>query len=350
MPPRSFLTRLQLACLALAVAGTLSTAVVLNQARPLSPTLAVIDRAALLSEHDRTTIARYHDRLLADHDIDYRVVTARLDGVIEAAGHAAFAELGVGDRSRSGRGLLLLIDPGSDRVRLEVAAALEGVFTDAFVAYLEQRQMVPFFRDNRVADGVLATTELLFARARDAAAGHEFEPIAAAGFSLGGGASAAARIGAGADRSFAEDRAQVAAQATPEATVAAYLTAMAARNGRADLAVYSEETRRMLGSWTMTPAQMDSVVRTYRGCPDGEVRYGHRGDLAVIRYPPAARRCAPWFLTRERGHWCLDLTAAQRLVRFNHRNHWRMPDPAGHPYAFAFADWRFDGQGFPIEP
>jgi precorrin-6B methylase 2 len=334
------LTRLQLACLALAGAGTLSATVLLNQALPLSPTpSSVIDRAALLSDHDR---------LLADHDIDYRVVTTRLDGAIESAGHESFAEIEAGARSRSGRGLLLLIDPESDRVRLEVAAALEGVFTDAFVAYLEQRQMVPFFRENRVADGVMATTELIFARAQNAAAGHEFEPMAAASFSLGGGATSAARIGAGADRGRAQDGAQVVAQATPEATVAAYLAAMAARNGRTDLAVYNEATRRMLDSWTMTPAQMDGVARAYRNCPDGEVRYHDRGDLAVVRYPPAARQCAPWFLTRKRGRWSLDLTVAQRVVRFNHRNHWRMPDPAGHPYAFAFADWRFDGRGFPI--
>jgi uncharacterized protein len=341
------LTRLQLGCLALAIAGTLPLTATLRHALAPAPALSVVDSAALLSESERRSIASYHDRLLADHDIDYRVVTARTGGDADRAGHEAFAALGVGERGGSGRGLLLLIDPSADRVRLEVGAGLEGVFTDAFVAYLEQRQMVPFFRDDRVADGILATTELIVARAQKVAAGEAFDPTAAAGFSLGG-ASTAARIGAGRDRTWARDHSQVAPAATPEATVAAYLAAMAARNGRPDLAVYSEDSREMLGSWTMTPAQMDSVVRTYRACRDGEVRYSGSGDLAVIRYAPAARRCSPWFLRRERGGWTLDLVATQRVIRFNHRNQWRMPDPDGHPYAFAFAEWRFDRQGFPV--
>jgi uncharacterized protein len=341
------LTRLQLGCLAAVVGAALPLAVTLRHALAPAPVPSVLDGAALLSERERRAIASYHDRLLADHDIDYRVVTARVDGDVDRAGHEAFAALGVGERS--GRGLLLLIDPGADRVRLEVAAGLEGVFPDAFVAYLEQRQMVPFFRAARVADGIVAMTELIVARAQEAAAGAAFDPAVAASFSLGGGASTAARIGAGPDRTWAQDRSQVAPGATPEATVSAYLAAMAARNGRPDLAVYSRESRQMLASWTMTPAQMDSMVRTYRGCPGGDVRYSDSGDLAVIRYTPAARQCAPWFLRREGGRWTLDLAAAGRIIRFNHRNQWRMPDPDGHPYAFAFADWRFDHHGFPIE-
>jgi uncharacterized protein len=343
------LTRLQLACLALIIAVALPLTATLRHALAPQPAVSVVDGAALLSERERRSIASYHDRLLADHDIDYRVVTAQTGGDVDQAGHEAFAALGVGERSGSGRGLLLLIDPNADRVRLEVAAGLEGVFTDAFVAYLEQRQMVPFFRDDRVADGILATTELIVARAQEAAAGEAFDPTTAASFSLGGGASTAARIGAGLDRNWARDRSQVAPEATPEATVAAYLAAMAARNGRPDLAVYSEDSRQMLGSWTMTPAQMDQVVRTYRACRHGEVRYSGSGDLAVIRYAPAARQCSPWFLRREGGRWTLDLTATQRVIRFNHRNQWRMPDPGGHAYAFAFADWRFDRHGFPID-
>jgi uncharacterized protein len=254
---------------ALVLSGALLLAVALRYALAPAPVPSVIDGAALLSEGERSSIAHYHDRLLADHDIDYRVVTARTGGDVDRAGHQAFAELGVGERSGNGRGLLLFIDPAADRVRLEVAAGLEGVFTDAFVAYLEQRQMVPFFRTGRVADGILATTELIVARAQQAAAGQAFDPATVASYSLGGGASTAARIGVGPERSRAQDHGQVAARATPEATVSAYLAAMAGRNGRPDLAIYSRESRRVLGAWTMTPAQMDSVVRTYRGCPGG---------------------------------------------------------------------------------
>jgi uncharacterized membrane protein YgcG len=62
------------------------------------------------------------------------------------------------------RGLLLVID--ADQVRLEVGYTLEGVLPDAFAAYVEHRQMVPFFERGRVADGILSTTELIVTRAQ----------------------------------------------------------------------------------------------------------------------------------------------------------------------------------------
>lgn len=334
--------------LAGAAAGVLVVAAGTHLLRSPEARPSIVDRAGLLTGDQRAVVARYHRRLLEDHDIDYRVLTAAT-GDVNTFSHSAFTELGVGRASTRGRGLLLVIDPLADQVRLAVSAALEGVFTDAFVAYLEHRQMVPFFEGGRVAEGILATTELIFARAQEAEAGRAFDPTTVESFSLGGGATVPARLGAGPREATAGRHANVAAQSTPEATVETYVAAMATRNPRPDLAVYSEASREMLAAWTMTAAQMDRVVRTYRGCGDGEVRYGDRGDLAVIRYAAAKRHCSPWFLRREGGRWTLDFIAAQQIVRFNHRNQWRMPDPDGHAYAFAFSDWRFDRHGFPIE-
>jgi uncharacterized membrane protein YgcG len=80
----------------------------------------VVDRASLMTPAERDFIARYHRRLLADHDIDYRVLTASDLGDINAFSHQAFASLQAGRNSATGRGLLLVIDPSEDRVRLEV--------------------------------------------------------------------------------------------------------------------------------------------------------------------------------------------------------------------------------------
>jgi uncharacterized protein len=282
----------------------------------------VIDRANLLDGPGRERLTAYHGRLLDEHDIDYRVLTVRAMPQIERLAHEQFAELGVGRASRSGRGLLLVIDPESDRVRLEVSAALEGVYTDGFIAYLEHRQLVPFFR-------------------------HAFDPTRARAWSSGGGATTAARIGAGPDRAWIEGRADAAPESSPEATVAAYLAAMQRRNGRPDLSLFSQDSRAMLGSWTITPAQMDTVTRTYAKCRRGETRLDPSGDRAVLRYPIEQRQCAPWFLVREGGDWRLDLAASQTALRFNHRNEWRLAGAAD-GYRFGFNDWRFDHNGFPI--
>ncbi|HUF45644.1 MAG TPA: TPM domain-containing protein [Aestuariivirgaceae bacterium] len=118
----------------------------------------VDDQAGLLSGQQRDRIALHHGYLLTDFDIDYRLITVSDAGDIVEFGAERYKDLDVGNLSGSGRGLLLVIDPVRDRVRLEVGHALEGVYTDAFVAYIEQRQMVPFFQAERIADGILATT------------------------------------------------------------------------------------------------------------------------------------------------------------------------------------------------
>jgi uncharacterized protein len=305
------------------------------------------DGAGLLSPAQAEGLRRHHALLLAEHDIDYHVVTRREGGAVDRDAHALFAERAVGAASRSGRGLLLLLDAASDRVRIEVSAALEGVYPDALIAYLEHRQMVPFFRERRIADGILATTELIVARAQEADAGKAFDPARLAAFSAGGGAATYARIGLPAPPRDDAARPDLVAGATPEATLAAYLRAMRERAASRRLELYSAATRDMLQRWTMTPAQMDSVAGTYGRCTPEAPRLDAAATRAVIRYPPAARRCAPWFLVREDGAWRLDLATMQSAIRFNHRNEWRFAERDRHPFAFAFADWRFDQHGFP---
>lgn len=334
--------RVPILCAAVAALALVS-AVVLRAEHTRTHRSLVWDEAALLGSQEHERIAAYHRRLREGFDIDYRVLTHRNSGDVDGFSHVAFEERRVGSLSDTGRGLLLLIDPDADQVRLEVAAALEGVFTDAFVAYLEHRQMVPFFASGRIAEGVLATTELIVARAQEAVRGRAFDPVAAESFSLGGGARAAARIGQGAGE--APTGATVAGQRSPALTVAAYLATMRARNGRWDLDLYTPETRELLRDWTMTPAQMDQVVRVYERCPSAEVR--RQGARAVVRYPAEARRCAPWFLEREDGRWRLDFAGTQRRIRFNHENFWRFEPAPPDADRFAFEDWRFDQHGFP---
>ena len=68
----------------------------------------------------------------------------------------------------------------------------------------------------------------------------------------------------------------------------------------------------------------------------------------MIRYPIPQRACAPFFFERIAGAWALDLTMMQRAVRFGRSNAWRFDPGAEHSYAFAFEDWRFDRNGFPM--
>jgi uncharacterized protein len=310
----------------------------------------VRDEAGLLNEAQKAFIGRYHQVLLTDFDIDLRVLTEAGEQDIAQSAVKAFERSGVGALSETGRGLLLLIMPDSDKVRLEVSEALEPVFTDTFAAYVQQRQMVPFFQSDRVAEGILATTELLYSRALEAQAGESFDPRKLDAASSGAGAQTAARIGEGYDADpFRQQTGQVSADGAPLATVQAYLDAMANRDARTDLPIYSEATRRMLADWTVTPAQMDNITRVYKACSAPELRRTPGSVHAVLRYPVGERRCAPWFLVLEGDEWRLDLTMMQKAIGFNHRNEWHFVAGITHDYSDTFADLVFDDHGFPHE-
>jgi len=305
----------------------------------------VDDEAGLLSGEQRDRIALHHAFLLSDHDIDYRLITVRDAGDIVGFGAERFQALDVGSLSGSGRGLLLVIDPEQDRVRLEVGHALEGVYTDGFVAYIENRQMVPFFQAERIADGVLATTELIVAQAQEATARSGFDT--GPGVSGSAGAGATARIGE-APAPVDEAGPAVVAGGSPAETLQAYFDAMGSRGGRVQLDLYTAATQRMLKNWVMTPAQMDNVVRTYRSCTAETARLSADRRRAVIRYAPAQRQCSPWFLALEEGKWKLDFTVMQEAIRFGRDNSWRFANGVPDEYQFAFADWTFDRNGFPV--
>jgi uncharacterized protein len=311
---------------------------------------AVQDRASVLQPVERNRIAEYHAALRGAHDIDYRVLTTSDAGDLERTAHDYFGRAGVGTRSASGRGLLLVIDSAGGRVRLEVATSLEGVYTDAFVAYVQTRQMAPFFAAGRVADGILATTELIVGRAQEARAGRAFAlPMEAQ--SMGGGASVAAAIGSAADpgEEFRQQTQRMdVAGLDALGVVGAYHESMARRDARTDLPLYSAATVAMLGKWVITPAQMDNVVKTYRDCVVDGVRI--QADVAVVRYRVDQRRCAPYFLRREQQAWKLDLAMLSTAVRFNHENQWHFASVPPDEYAFAFEDWRFDDRGFAHPP
>lgn len=309
----------------------------------------VEDRAALFSAAQNEQLVRHHRYLLQDHDIDYRILTVDEVADINRFANERYRALGVGSLSPSGRGLLLVIATAQDRLRLEVSMGLEGIFVDAFVGYMEREQMVPFFRAGRVADGILAATEMLVMRVRNAGAGAGFDGEAWHADSAGAGAAARADLDAGYVRPGpgGED---VAGGESPQQTVQAYVRAMAGHNMRPDLSLYTADTRRMLADWVTTTAQADNLVRIYRDCQPQPVRIDPQQRYAVVRYPVEQRQCAPWFLRYEQGQWRLDLTMMQKAIRFGRSNGWHFDLNTDHPFRFAFSDWRFDRNGYPHLP
>lgn len=314
------------------------------------PLPLVKDGAELLTDQEQQELEIHHRFLLLDHDIDYRVVTSTGGGDIDQMALELFESLSAGARSSRGRGLLLLLDSESQQVRLEVGYALEGSFPDAFVAYVEQRQMVPFFVENRISDGIVASTELIVDRAQRAAQNAAWDDEIWMRGSGGAGARSSTRTAPEFRTRPPSTSANPvpASQRSPEEVVAAYLDAMSRRDNSPDRDFYTAESRSMMRDWLITPAQMDHVARAYAGCGREELRYNNSRNRAVIRYPIDQRSCAPWFLERTGEGWQLDLTMLQKAIHFGRSNAWHFDLSRQHPYSFAFEDWVLDANGFPI--
>ncbi len=315
----------------------------------------VHDAQNYLPSEDAAQINQTHRRLIKDYDIDYHVVISSLESEsIEEAARQAFEEYNVGEGSLRGSGLLLLIDPRHNQVRLEVSKGLDAVYTDAFVSYIQHRQMIPFFKTGQVARGIEATTEMIFTRAQDAVAGNQFVPPLDAQ-AIGAGVSNPAHIGEGDDRTFRQREDVVAAdQSGPLQVLQSYQTALEARNGNPELSIYSSDTKDLLKKWTVTPAQMDNEAVSLRKCSTGDVRIS--GVYAVIRRPMQERQCPPYFFVFEDGAWKLEFSILQSAIRFNHNNEWHFDFSNWNPqkrdcvchYMFAFDDWSLNRSGYPV--
>ena len=133
----------------------------------------------------------------------------------------------------------------------------------------------------------------------------------------------------------------------PAKTVAAYFAARRAHEASPFLPIYTRETREMLRKRHVPAAAMDAEANAYAACGAPDMRIG--GDYAVARFHPGQRRCPPLFLQKEDGRWRMDLAAMSRVIGFGQKGYWHFYKPVPAEYGFAFSDWAFDGNGYPLK-
>ena len=309
----------------------------------------VHDPAGLLSADQKSRIEQLHQVLLDELDTDFSLVISD-SPVPEIDRDAAqwFNKHRVGRNSSKNKGVLLLVDPIQQQVRIEISYSLEPVFPDSFVGYIQRRQMLPYFNTNQIGHGIEAATELLVARVMNATDGESFDPIKeiGPGFLSGG---AGADIGYGTSDTLprpAETGKQVSAQPSPEAALEAYKKILADHNKRADLGLYSPESRIFFSKWTVTDAQFDNVLQELLSQePEKIIIHDSR---AVIRYPVMQRALSPFLLIRSDEGWMFDFATMNRVIGMNHKNQWHFLHQ-NHPYMFGFMDLHFDNNGFPFQ-
>ncbi len=310
----------------------------------------VMDEALLLQERP-ALMDQYLDfntHLLQDFDIDFRVITTTSDKDINTFSNRRFNILK--SRSSSGKTILLVINTVKDSTRVEVSMALEPIYTDAFVSYIERKGMVPYFQDLKVADGVYMMSELIRDRATEAAQGKEFMP-AMQSRSIGAGAKTEAKIGQCDPDAKKGITISSSLNDTPADVLAKYFSSLKNHNQNPDLDIFTEETKKFFRSWTVTDINMDNELRFASHCKNGKY-YSFDDNYAVLLYPVKPRTCAPYLFKKEDGRWKLDIFTMAKVIRFNKNMMWHfdMQEKASRltPYEFSFNHFKYDENGFPF--
>ena len=305
------------------------------------------DRAGLLSRQQKEYLNDYNNALLKDLDIHFKlIILAEPAEDINQAAAELFGDLGV--KTGGARGLLFLVDPRGKQARIEVGYDLETVFPDAFVGYIENNQMVPFFAAGRTGTGVAAATELFVSRVQRYLSGQGFEPFEEIGarryFSGGGGARVRVDIGSGKTNSRSVSAEPFLARTSPEETLHEYMRVLRQHEKNPQLELFTPETREFFKKWLVTDAQQDNELRLLeRAVPEKVVI---SGEYAVIRYPVGQPTQAPYFFKKGADGWMLDFWTMSQVLQMNHKNHYHFKH-FNHPYRFAFSDWHFDPNGYP---
>jgi uncharacterized protein len=308
------------------------------------------DRAKLLLAQETDHLRKLQAAMMEDFDVHFRLVTlAESPDDINMTAAELFGDLGA--KTRGAKGLLFLVDLYGRQVRIEVGYDLEHHFPDGFIGYLEQKQMLPFFQAGRIGHGIEATAELLVGRLQRGMAGKTYDPEEELGelayYSGGGGA----RMEIGGVRDTKKQAGEnenlvFTPQPSPEKALALYKQVLAERIKNPNLPLYTEQTREFFRKWVVTDAQQANELQQLNLI--GPEKTFVDASRAVIRFPLRERLHPPYFFENRGAGWQLDFATMSRVLGMNHKNMWHLRT-LDHPYDFAFRDWEFDQNGFPIK-
>jgi len=313
----------------------------------------VVDRAGLLTNAESEHINALLPPLLKQLDIHIQVVILKESpSNLDERAVELFETFALGSQTRGAKGVLFLIDPLGQQVRVEIGYDLEAIYPDAFIAYISHKQMTPFFQANQIGPGIEAAVELLVNRAlgRIAASDYVIDETPSetqpSEYSGGAGARTTVKIGSGTpDKPISALAARFGPQPSPLQALEVYQEILRLHIKDPNLGVYTPETRKFFVQWVVTDAQQDNAFRQLQHIlPQSEVR--QQGNLAVIRYPLDNRQANPYFLRRGKKGWMLDFAAMNRTIGLNHVNQWSFRTQ-NHEFMFAFEDAVFDKNGFP---
>ena len=135
----------------------LMAAVLLSVVSPRDPTASVHDFANLLSVEQRASLEELAQSVERQTTAELAVVTVpSLRGqTVESYAHELFNQWGIGQKEVN-NGVLLLVAPTERRMRIEVGYGLEPLLTDSLCGEIRDSAIIPRFKVNDYAGGIVA--------------------------------------------------------------------------------------------------------------------------------------------------------------------------------------------------
>jgi uncharacterized protein len=125
----------------------------------------VVDQADLLTPQQEADLTARLEAVQQATSRQFVVATVQsLEGrEIEECGYQLGRHWGIG-QSEANNGLILLVAPNERKVRIEVGYGLEGIMTDALSHAIIENDILPRFRENDYAGGILAGANAIIAQ------------------------------------------------------------------------------------------------------------------------------------------------------------------------------------------
>jgi uncharacterized protein len=134
------------------------------------PTAWVMDQAGVLSDADEAALNALASQLHADKGIELAVVTVDdTPGAAKPFATELFNAWGIGD-ARTNTGVLVLLVMGKRRIEVETGTGIEAALPADWLVAMQGEHMVPRFKQQDFAGGLVAGVTAIDARLRGAGA------------------------------------------------------------------------------------------------------------------------------------------------------------------------------------
>lgn len=284
----------------------------------------VYDRAGFLPEQDLLRFEWYMDMIMQESDVDIRFAFVKdTEGkTIEEYAVNLVQKMRIGGKTGKERGLLLLYDTQSKRLKVEVGYGLEEYFPDAFVGYLVNRHARQYFESGDKSLGLRLLLRLLQARIRSAVLGQTFDPrvldMLPDDGNLSGGAGVSTTLpteivhGVQAFPQLNKiERNQFVAQESPEKAYRIYLKWLSQPVYDPNLDIFTERARKFLSGQSYSPAYRDFILLGEYG---ETYRIVERDNLAIL-YFTSTPFVSPHFFFKDANGWRMDILTEVQNTR-----------------------------------